>query len=207
MALFRRGSVKTSDVIMPIGLAGIKTEIDGQALRRKLTHIAEAENGDRNLVKEALQNELEVAKSLAVEMFERGRLNGLEMARRISAIHDEILTALYDYAVHHVVRAPNPTTAERMAICAVGGYGRAEMAPFSDLDLLFVLADKKGSSFTESVTEYVLYMLWDLGLKVGHSTRTTEQCITLAKEDQTILTALLDLRFIAGDKDLSLIHI
>ena len=203
MALFRRGNIKSSEDIMQAQQAGVETAIDGKTLQQKLTHIAVSKNKDRNLVKAALQDELTSAKALAAEMFEKGRLNGLEMARRLSAIHDEILTALYDYAVHHVVRAPNPTTAERMAICAVGGYGRAEMAPFSDLDLLFLLADKKGSSFTESVTEYVLYMLWDLGLKVGHSTRTTEQCISLAKEDQTILTSLLDLRFIAGDKPLA----
>ena len=77
------------------------------------------------------------------------------------------------------------------------------MAPESDVDLLFLIAEKKGSAYTEQVTEYMLYMLWDLGLKVGHATRTVEQSIKLAKEDQTILTALLDLRFLRGDETLS----
>ena len=203
MALFRRGNPKSEDLFMPVGMSGIETAINSQALQEKLDHIAENENGDRNAVKNVLQAEMDQAKALAVEMFEKGRLNGLEMARRLSAIHDEILSALYHYAAHHIVQTTHPASAERMALCAVGGYGRGEMAPFSDLDLLFVLADKKGSSFTESVTEYVLYMLWDLGLKVGQSTRTIDQCISLAKEDQTILTALLDLRFIAGDKQLA----
>lgn len=203
MALFRRGTIKPSELVLPTGHEAVEAAIDGQILRQKLTRIAENESGDRTAIMTALRTEMDTAKSLAVEMFEKGRLNGLEMARRISAIHDEILSALYDYAAYHVVRAANPTASEHMAVCAVGGYGRGEMAPFSDLDLLFVLADKKGSPFTESVTEYVLYMLWDLGLKVGHSTRTIEQCITLAKEDQTILTALLDLRFIAGDTQLA----
>ena len=203
MALFRRGTAKSPDLVLPSGHAEAETAIDGQILRQKLTHVAENENGNRAAVLETLRTELDLAKTLATEMFEKGRLNGLEMARRLSAIHDEILCALYDYAVYHVIRAPNPTTSERLSICAVGGYGRGEMAPFSDLDLLFVLADKKGSPFTESVTEYVLYMLWDLGLKVGHSTRTAEQCISLAKEDQTILTALLDLRFVCGDSQLA----
>lgn len=202
MALFRRGSAKQGELSMPKG-HGVDTGIDGQSLRQKLTHIAENESGERTAILSTLRLEMDTAKTLATEMFEKGRLNGLEMARRLSAIHDEILAALYDYATHHVVRAPNPTASERMTVCAVGGYGRGEMAPFSDLDLLFVLADKKGSPFTESVTEYVLYMLWDLGLKVGHSTRTVEQCISLAKEDQTILTALLDLRYIAGDTQLA----
>ena len=202
MALFKRGTANPSGPVLPMGHEPVETAVDGNALRQKLNAIA-ADGGDRAAILSALREELDSAKLLASEMFEKGRLNGLEMARRLSAIHDEILGALYEYAVHHVVRASNPTSSERMAVCAVGGYGRGEMAPFSDLDLLFVLADKKGSPFTESVTEYILYMLWDLGLKVGHSTRTTEQCISLAKEDQTILTALLDLRFIAGDKPLA----
>ena len=77
------------------------------------------------------------------------------------------------------------------------------MAPESDVDLLFLTASKKGSAHTEALTEYMLYMLWDLGLKVGHSSRTVEQCLKLAKEDQTILTSLLDMRFLAGDEKLS----
>ena len=203
MALFRRGTTKSADPILPMGIGNVHTAVDTKQLRQKLIEFGENANGDRALVLAALREELETAKALATEMFEKGRLNGLEMARRISAIHDDILCALYDYAAHYVVRVSNPTASERIAVCAVGGYGRGEMAPFSDLDLLFVLADKKGSPFTESITEYILYMLWDLGLKVGHSTRTAEQCISLAKEDQTILTALLDLRFVAGDKDLA----
>lgn len=203
MALFRRGTTKATEPVLPMGIGNVHTAIDTKQLRQKLIDIGENGDGDRAAVMAALRIALEEAKDLATEMFEKGRLNGLEMARRLSAIHDDVLCALYDYAVHYVVRASNPTTAERIAVCAVGGYGRGEMAPFSDLDLLFVLADKKGSPFTESVTEYVLYMLWDLGLKVGHSTRSAEQCISLAKEDQTILTALLDLRFVAGDKELA----
>jgi len=52
-----------------------------------------------------------------------------------------------------------------MSLCAVGGYGRGEMAPQSDVDLLFLIADKQGSSYTEQITQYMLYMLWDLGLE------------------------------------------
>jgi len=64
-------------------------------------------------------------------------------------------------------------------------------------------ADKKGSAFTETVTEHMLYMLWDMNLKVGHSSRSIDQCLSLAKEDQTILTALLDMRYLAGERDLA----
>ena len=77
------------------------------------------------------------------------------------------------------------------------------MAPESDLDLLFLVADKKVSDDTKEITEYILYMLWDMGLKVGHAVRTIEQSIKLAKEDQTILTSLLDIRYLAGDETLA----
>ena len=85
----------------------------------------------------------------------------------------------------------------------MGGYGRGEMAPFSDLDLLFLISDPKLGDRAERVTEWVLYMLWDLGLKVGHSVRTPEQAVALAKSDQTILTSLLDLAHLAGDAELT----
>jgi len=117
---------------------------------------------------------------------EAGRLDGLETARLIASIHDDIITALFDFATTHVIIESDSAQAERMSLCAVGGYGRGEMAPQSDVDLLFLIADKKGSSYTEQITQqitqYMLYMLWDLGLKVGHATRTVDQCIKLAKD-------------------------
>jgi [protein-PII] uridylyltransferase len=81
---------------------------------------------------------------------------------------------------------------------AVGGYGRGELAPFSDIDLLFLL-NYKISPHSEQVVEYVLYMLWDLGLKVGHATRSIDECMRMAKTDATIRTALLEARFLWGD--------
>ena len=77
------------------------------------------------------------------------------------------------------------------------------MAPESDVDLLFLTSDGTSSPYSEKLTEYILYMLWDLGLKVGHASRSVDQCLKLAKEDQTILTSLLDVRHLAGDEDLS----
>lgn len=168
--------------------------------------LAQAANSAKDVRSEVLaifKSTLETAKASARERFEAGRLDGLETARLIASIHDDIITALFDFTTTHIVRASNPTKSERLSLCAVGGYGRGEMAPESDVDLLFLIAEKKGSAYTEQVTEYMLYMLWDLGLKVGHATRTVEQSIKLAKEDQTILTALLDLRFLRGDETLS----
>ncbi|PFG64536.1 UTP--GlnB (protein PII) uridylyltransferase GlnD [Thioclava sp. ES.031] len=94
------------------------------------------------------------------------------------------------------------TEAERFAVLAVGGYGRAEMAPHSDVDLLF-LTPYKVTPWAESVIESMLYMLWDLKLKVGHSSRTLDDCIRLGREDITIRTALLEHRCVGGDEKLA----
>ncbi|MER5170972.1 [protein-PII] uridylyltransferase [Thioclava kandeliae] len=93
-------------------------------------------------------------------------------------------------------------TPEIITVLGVGGYGRAEMAPHSDVDLLF-LGDKKLSPWTEAVIQSMLYMLWDLKLKVGHASRTIDDCIQLGREDFTIRTALLEQRFLCGDEALA----
>ncbi|MEL7130773.1 MAG: [protein-PII] uridylyltransferase [Pseudomonadota bacterium] len=93
---------------------------------------------------------------------------------------------------------PTPTRSERLAVLAVGGYGRGEMAPFSDVDLLF-LTPYKITPWAESVIESTLYLLWDLKLKVGHSSRTVKDCLRLGTEDFTIRTAMLEHRFLYGD--------
>jgi [protein-PII] uridylyltransferase len=150
-----------------------------------------------------LKSHLATSKDFARERFEHGRLDGLETARVIAALHDDIVKALWNFTTQHIAVPQTPSDAERISLCAVGGYGRGEMAPESDLDLLFLTADKTASTYTTELTEYILYMLWDLGLKVGHASRTVDQCLKLAKEDQTILTSLLDVRHLAGEEDLS----
>ena len=127
--------------------------------------------------------------------------NGRRCAAGLSLFQDELIRLIYDYAVSHVYRATNPSDAERMAVVATGGYGRGLLAPGSDIDLLFLLPYKQ-TPWGESVAEYMLYLLWDLGFKVGHATRTVEQCIKLGTADITIRTALLDARMILGDKQL-----
>ncbi len=127
--------------------------------------------------------------------------NGRRCASGLSQFTDELIRLIYDYTVAHVYRATNPSDAERMSIVATGGFGRGLLAPGSDIDLLFLLPYKQ-TPWGESVAEYMLYLLWDLGLKVGHATRTIDQCIKLALSDFTILTTLLDQRLIHGDADL-----
>ncbi len=112
-----------------------------------------------------------------------------------------VRTALY-VAQTHLHPRPNPTTGERIAVIAVGGCGRGEMAPFSDVDLLF-LTPWKITAWVESVIESMLYILWDLKLKVGHASRTIPDCIRLGTEDFTIRTSLLEHRYLAGDVKLA----
>ena len=104
-----------------------------------------------------------------------------------------MISALYDFTTVHVFRARNPTEGERIALMAVGGYGRGALAPFSDIDLLF-LRPYKETAHTESVIEFMLYALWDLGFKVGHASRTVAECIKLSRADMTIRTSLLEAR-------------
>ncbi len=119
-----------------------------------------------------------------------------------SALTDVLVRTTFAVACHNLHPLPNPTDAERMAVVAVGGYGRAEMAPHSDVDLVF-LTPWKITPWAESVIESMLYILWDLKLKVGHSSRTVKDCLRLAREDITIRTALLEHRFITGDAPLA----
>ncbi len=180
----------------------IDAAIDGGALRARLTAAAEDDaDGGRATAKVLLKEALDAGRKLARERLEAGD-NGLAVARLLSAAADEVVSALYDFTTTHIFRARNPTQGERFAVVAVGGYGRGELAPFSDLDLLFLRAYKP-TPFAESVTEYMLYMLWDLGLKVGHASRNVEECLKLARGDHTIETAILEARRIAGDESLA----
>jgi len=123
-------------------------------------------------------------------------------ARRITRAYTYLTDGLVR-GVLHVARArlhpnPMPSDTERVAVMAIGGYGRGEMAPYSDVDLLFVTPWKMTAAI-ERVIESSLYMLWDLHLKVGHSSRTVKECVRLGKQDYTIRTSLLEMRFLTGD--------
>lgn len=115
---------------------------------------------------------------------------------------DCIIRATYWMATHGIHPMLSVRTAEDLAVVAVGGYGRAEMSPFSDVDLLF-LTPWKITPWAESVIETMLYILWDLHLKVGHASRTVADCLRLGKEDYTIRTALLENRYIDGYQPLA----
>ncbi len=122
-------------------------------------------------------------------------------AEALSYVVDQLLRTLFDFTTKHVYPISNPTSSEKLALVATGGYGRGELAPYSDIDLLFLIP-YKSTPWAESAVEYMLYVLWDLGLKVGHATRTPDECTRLAKEDLSIRTALLEARFLWGEEEL-----
>ncbi len=134
--------------------------------------------------------------------FEGKPFDARPMTRAYTWLTDCLVAATHFVATHALHPLPNPTEGERLALFAVGGYGRGEMAPQSDVDLLFV-TPYKITSWAESVIESMLYMLWDLRLKVGHSSRTVKDCIRLGGEDITIRTALLEHRFLGGYQPLA----
>jgi [protein-PII] uridylyltransferase len=179
--------------------------LDGAALRRDLTALAHAETNEAKRRKAALVHvkyAFQNARRQATTRIENGSLPGIVAARAISSIHDALIQVLYDFATKHFYYAQNPTESERLAIVATGGYGRGLLAPFSDLDLLF-LRPFKQTAWGESVIEFILLMLWDLGLKVGHATRSLAECTRLARDDMTIRTSLLETRIVWGEAPLA----
>ena len=126
-------------------------------------------------------------------------MNGRDVARLYAAAADEMLTALWTVATE-TLWPVSPVESERLALVAVGGYGRRVLAPYSDLDLLF-LRPGKATPRGEKVIEFVLYVLWDLGAKVGPAARSVDECLALAKSDMTVRTTLLEARFLAGTRD------
>src|SRR5215207_11028817 len=127
--------------------------------------------------------------------------DGLACARRLSHLMDHVLHLVHEAVVRRLYPVDNPSTSERLALVATGGYGRGTLAPGSDIDLLFLLPYKQ-TAWGESVVEAMLYVLWDLKLKVGHATRSVDDCVREAKADMTIRTSLLEARYILGDQSL-----
>ena len=129
------------------------------------------------------------------------RNDGPMVLAATSFLMDQVLRVLFDFASERVYPAANPSAAERLGLVATGGYGRGELAPLSDIDLLF-LRPYKQTPRGEQIVEYMLYLLWDMGLKVGHATRTVDESLRYGERDHTIRTALIEARYIWGERDL-----
>ncbi|MBP0616306.1 [protein-PII] uridylyltransferase [Jiella mangrovi] len=180
--------------------------IDSVGLAARLTKIAEADSAGgasdaaRGAVLSLLRETIREARGRIEESFRQDNA-GLDCAKRLASVQDVVIATIHDFALRHVFGSSNLSAGERMAIVAVGGYGRGTLAPGSDIDLLFLLPYKQ-TALGEQVVEYLLYLLWDLGFKVGHATRDIDECIKLARADMTIRTSILERWLIVGDQAL-----
>jgi len=188
---------------MPNTIANQRAIIDRRSLSDRLADSVALLDGNATQIR-----------ALVVAMLKEAMVSGMEEVRRRLEAHptsgrdpvtaqaflvDQILRILYDATTHYLYPINNPTASERLAIVAVGGYGRGEMAPYSDVDIAFI-TPYKPTGWTEQVIESMLYSLWDLGLKIGHSSRSIDETIRMAKGDLTIRTALLEGRYVWGDR-------
>jgi [protein-PII] uridylyltransferase len=132
----------------------------------------------------------EIARRLAEQPGE-----GRAIATAIAFLHDQIVRLVFDLVAQRLL--PGSALERHVALVGLGGTGRGEMAPFSDLDLMF-LSTSAPSPEVEQAIAQILHLLWDLQLKVGHSVRTTRQLIALSRKDITIRTAMLEARLLWG---------
>jgi [protein-PII] uridylyltransferase len=165
-------------------------------LERLRAEIKNDEAAFRRGAVEVLAAALEAGRAEAQRALEEGG-RGRACARALSDLEDEVIRAVLDMAVR-LADPDGAAKAKGLTIVAVGGYGRGMLAPGSDIDLLFLIDDEKDAGDAKLI-ETVLYGLWDLKQKVGHATRTIDECLRQARADMTIRTSVLEARLITGD--------
>src|SRR3954471_15681278 len=192
------------DSVVTEDRSGADERFDTTRITAAVDALAEKYAGREDLFRSAtaqlLKAELVAARTTAQAVLLKDR-HGRRCAEQLCHVQDEIIRMLFAAATKHLYHSPIPSGAERMAVVSTGGYGRGLMAPESDIDLLFILPYKQ-TAWGEQVAEVILYCLWDMGLKVGHATRSVDESIRQARGDMTIRTAILETRFLAGDKAL-----
>ena len=174
------------------------------------THLKTLEAHAREALKPAAQGQLSPAERIAlfkrfmkieehrIKLRHRAGAGGLEIAHARAQLLDVVLSSVFKTALL------KRETAGNMTLVATGGYGRGELNPCSDIDLLFLLprASNKLPKPIEEIVHEILYLLWDVGFKVGHAARSVPECLQQSRADQENLTALMDARRIAGDRAL-----
>ena len=181
--------------------------LDTDALNRALEQsLATISANDSKSLRAAIVSELRSAlkqgDARLEELFKKHPRDARAFVTAKSWLTDMIVITALQLVQTRLHPNPNPSEGERIAVLAVGGYGRAEMAPHSDIDLLF-LVPWKVTGWVEKVIESTLYVFWDMRLKVGHSSRTVDECLRLGRDDVTIRTALLEQRFLLGNSELA----
>src|ERR1700716_1837809 len=192
-------------MLIPNKEAPLAVEVfDAAAVAGELENLVPEYGGNERELRLAVSRRLKAAllegRVVAERLLIKDR-HGRRCAERLCFMQDEIIRVLFEFTTKHLYPAQNPSEAEHMAVVATGGYGRGVLAAGSDIDLLFLLPYKQ-TAWGESVAEAILYCLWDMGLKVGHATRSVDECIRQAKADMTVRTAVLEARFLLGDRKL-----
>ncbi|WP_068076175.1 [protein-PII] uridylyltransferase [Novosphingobium lentum] len=183
-------------------IANQRLIIDRRALAEAVAAaVAESGAKARPAVVELLREALAAGRTEIARRLMEKPSAGHDCAAAQAFLVDQLVRIIHDHVVTDVYPTGNRSTGERLSIMAVGGYGRGEMAPHSDVDIAF-LTPSKQTAWCEQVIEAMLYFLWDLGLKVGQSSRSLDDLVRMAKSDLTIRTALLEGRYVWGDRDL-----
>ncbi|USU12167.1 [protein-PII] uridylyltransferase [Sphingomonadaceae bacterium OTU29THOMA1] len=178
-----------------------RTIVDRRALAERIAAIDASDAALRSQVAAMLKVALADGRAEIERRLATHPSRGLEASNAQAYLTDALLRVLFDVATQRLHPLANPTSGERLTLIAVGGYGRAEMAPYSDVDIGF-LTPAKQTPWAEQVIESMLYALWDIGLKIGHSSRSLDEMVRQAKGDVTIRTALLEARYVTGDTSL-----
>lgn len=175
---------------MQIDLATIEQHAD-----EKLRRIEAHQGGEERLA--ALRKFLKI-ETQRLHLRHRFGIGGTQIVQARSLIVDLLIQRIAEAAATRTSHGTTSGSGEEMAIIALGGYGRQELAPYSDIDLLFLHRNRRDEAFAQELSETILYLLWDVGFTVGHSLRSLRQCIDIAKDDTTSRTALLDARLLWG---------
>jgi [protein-PII] uridylyltransferase len=192
-----------SIVVSATGIPNQRAVIDRRALAAAVAE-AVARGGAqkaRPTVVELLKAALESGREELARRLAEHTSAGYECVHGHAFLIDQLIRVMHDHVIADLFPAPNRTAGQRLTLIAVGGYGRGEMAPHSDVDIAFI-TPAKSTPWCEQVIEAILYYLWDLGLKVGHSSRSLDEMVRMARSDLTIRTAILEGRYLWGDQDL-----
>jgi [protein-PII] uridylyltransferase len=185
-----------------ITISNQRAVIDRRVLTAAVADLV-AEHGAkaRPQVVELLRGALESGRQEIARRLVEKPTAGHDVAEAQAFLVDQLIRVIHDHVITDVYPSNNRSTGERLTLMAVGGYGRGEMAPHSDVDIAF-LTPSKQTSWCEQVIEAILYFMWDLALKVGHSSRSLDDMVRMGRSDLTIRTALLEGRYVWGDQDL-----
>jgi [protein-PII] uridylyltransferase len=173
--------------------------VDRKLLADRIADLAAAAGDPRISATRILKQALADGRAEIARRLEEKPYAGSETAAAYAFLTDQLLRLAYDFVTAQLYPLSNPTQSERLLLMAVGGYGRGEMALHSDVDIAFV-TPWKPTGWCEQVIEAMLYLLWDLGLKIGHSSRSVDDLVRLSASDYTIRTAVLESRYVWGDE-------